>query len=338
MASIFERRAAVANQVQARAHHLRLAAEGIGILHARAIEMRGANGAARDQVAILARDRNLARLSANLLNARIEGRVAALQRIDRHGAGDHRGGEQSSAPKSPASASAVETCVPLISARPSLACNLMGCNPALRSPSAAGTLAPSHAHVADAEQRRAQVRQGRQVPRCTHRTLRRNHRINLMLEQREQGIHQPRGDAGVAAGQCIDLERENQPHHGVGKRIAHARRVRQQQIPLQQLELLVGYAGLREQSESGIDAVGDIAARRRSCPPRRWPKRCARDPAATNAAPSAARISAAMPTATARRPARSGYCSLRSARSSAASVPARGRTRWRSRSPHRHDA
>ena len=89
-----QRRAAVANQVQARAHHLGLAAEGIGILHARAIKMRGPNGAARDQFPILARHGNLAGLSANLLNARIEGRVAALQCINRHGAGDDGGGEQ----------------------------------------------------------------------------------------------------------------------------------------------------------------------------------------------------------------------------------------------------
>jgi hypothetical protein len=85
--------AAIANQVQARAHHLRLAAERIGILHARAIQVRGANGAAGDQVTVLARHGDLPGLAANFVNAIIEGRVAALQGIHRHGAGDDRGGE-----------------------------------------------------------------------------------------------------------------------------------------------------------------------------------------------------------------------------------------------------
>ena len=46
-----------------------------------------------------------------------------------------------------------------------------------------------------------------------------------------------------------------------GSGFADTRGVRQHQIALQQLELLVGDAGLREQAEAGIDAVGRIAAR-----------------------------------------------------------------------------
>jgi hypothetical protein len=48
----------------------------------------------------------------------------------------------SSAPNNPASASAVETCVPLIRARPSLARSLRGSNPAKRKPSLAGSSVP----------------------------------------------------------------------------------------------------------------------------------------------------------------------------------------------------
>ena len=68
-------------------------------------------------------------------------------------------------------------------------------------------------------------------------------------------------DAGVAARQGVDLERENQAHDGVGQRIADARGVREQQIALQQLELLGRYAGLRQQAEAGVDAVGGVAGR-----------------------------------------------------------------------------
>ncbi len=156
----------------------------------------------------------------------------------------------------------------------------MGCSPARRSPSAAGSIVPRTRTLADAEQRRAQVRQGRQISGCAHRTLRWDHRVDPCSSRASRASISPAGDAGVTACQRIDLESENQPHDGIRQRIAHARRVRQQQIPLQQFELLGGYAGLREQSETRIDAVGRIAGSRRSCPPRRSPTRCERDRAA----------------------------------------------------------
>ena len=89
LASIPQRGAQLPHQVEAGAHDLRLAAERIGILHARAIDVRGADGAARDQVAVLARHRDLAGLAAACVDALVERRIAALERIDRHGAGDH---------------------------------------------------------------------------------------------------------------------------------------------------------------------------------------------------------------------------------------------------------
>ena len=168
---------------------------------------------------------------------------------------------RSSAPNKPASPKAVETCVPLISARPSLACNLMGCNPALRKPSAAGTLVPLTRTWPIPSSVALKCARGARSPEAPTDPCAGIIGIDLMLEQRQQGIDQPHRDAGMAARQRIDLERENQPHDGIGKRIAHAGRVRQQQIPLQQLELLVGDARLRQQSESRIDAVGRIAAR-----------------------------------------------------------------------------
>ena len=55
--------------------------------------MRGANRAAGDQIPILARHGDLSGLAAHLMNAVIERRIAAFQRIHRHGAGDDRRGK-----------------------------------------------------------------------------------------------------------------------------------------------------------------------------------------------------------------------------------------------------
>ena len=65
----------------------------------------------------------------------------------------------------------------------------------------------------------------------------------------------------MAARQRVDLQRENQTHHRIRQRFADARRVREQKVPLQELEFLRRYAGLREQAEAGIDAVSRIADR-----------------------------------------------------------------------------
>src|ERR1700722_20725304 len=64
----------------------------------------------------------------------------------------------------------------------------------------------------------------------------------------------------MAARQGVDLESEDQAHYGVGQRIAYARGVREQEIALQELELVVRNASLRQQAESRIDAVCRIAA------------------------------------------------------------------------------
>jgi hypothetical protein len=82
------------------------------------------------------------RVGRALVDAVIERRIAALERIDRHGAGDDGAANTSSAPNSPASASAVETCVPLISASPFLGAQLERRSPAKRKPSAAGSTRP----------------------------------------------------------------------------------------------------------------------------------------------------------------------------------------------------
>src|ERR1035438_10504229 len=71
--------AAIANQIQTGTHHLRLTAEGIRVLHARAVEVRGANGAAGEQVPVLARHGDLPGLSPDFVYALVERRVAALQ-------------------------------------------------------------------------------------------------------------------------------------------------------------------------------------------------------------------------------------------------------------------
>ena len=105
------------------------------------------------------------------------------------------------------------------------------------------------------------MRERRKIPRRADRALCGNHGIDLVLEQRRQRVDQTLRDAGITAGECVDLEGEYQAHDGIRQSRADAGRMREQQIPLQQFELLRGNAGLREQSEASVDSVCRIARR-----------------------------------------------------------------------------
>ena len=86
-----ERRGGLAQEVEAGAHHLRLAAQAIRVLDAVVVgEMRGADGAAAHQVAKRRRDLDLAAVAAQRLDARVERPVRAARRVGRERAGDER--------------------------------------------------------------------------------------------------------------------------------------------------------------------------------------------------------------------------------------------------------
>ena len=82
----------------------------------------------------------------------------------------------SSTSKRPASAKAVENCVPFSSASPSFGPSAIGASPAAASASAAGTTAPSNEGLADADHHRRHVRERRKVAGGAGRALRRHHR------------------------------------------------------------------------------------------------------------------------------------------------------------------
>ena len=80
--------------IEGRTHHLRLATQRIGVLHARIVgEMRAANLAVGHQRAEHAGDVDLAGLAAQGLDAGIERRIGSRRCVDRHGAGEDRRGE-----------------------------------------------------------------------------------------------------------------------------------------------------------------------------------------------------------------------------------------------------
>ena len=115
------------------------------------------------------------------------------------------------------------------------------------------------AHFTHAQHGQRHVRQRRQVAGRADRTLGRDGRHDARVEQREQRIHDERTHAGIATRQAADLHQYDQAHHGVREQRAGADRMRQDQVALQLLQLLVRDAGLGQQAETGVDAVGGVA-------------------------------------------------------------------------------
>ena len=161
----FQRARHRAQHVQARAVHLRLAADAIRVLHAvvaHAVAL--ADGRAFQQPPQRRRRVDLALVAAQGMDFRPERRGRTHGGIGRERAGDRappawpdgRG-------TSPASASAVETWVPLMSASPSLAANTSGSSPACASAARPARRSPAEERLALAHHHRAQVRQRREV-------------------------------------------------------------------------------------------------------------------------------------------------------------------------------
>ena len=88
------------------------------------------------------------------------------------------------APKRPASAQAVENCVPLISASPSFAASASGASPAAASASAPGRRRPPTSASPSPSIDRRHVGERREVARGADRALHRHHRGHAALEHR----------------------------------------------------------------------------------------------------------------------------------------------------------
>ena len=163
--------------------------------------MRGTDGTAGEQRAIETRHFDLAGLSAGLMDAVIERHVAALERIDRHGAREHRrrpeifGAEQSRERQRRGNLRAIDERQAFLRAQPD------GRKPRPSKPFGGRQLLTLNAHITHTQQHGAQMCQRGEIARCTHRALARHDGINLARQQRLQRLDDGEADARVAARQ-----------------------------------------------------------------------------------------------------------------------------------------
>ncbi len=169
-----------------------------------------------------------------------------------------------SAPASASAATAVDGCVPLISARPSF-------GPSVDRLEAGGVERVASGHdarivadrrVAFADQHQRQVRERREVAAGADRPAARHARVHAAVEQREQQLERRAPDAGEALRQDVGAQRHRRAHGADRQRLADAGGVAAQQIQLQRAERVARNRGLGERAEAGVDAVDRLVAGR----------------------------------------------------------------------------
>ncbi len=251
----------IVDEVEAGAHDLRLAAQAVRVLHALVLhQMRFADRAAGQQFAVDFCRCDLARLTAHFMHPRIERRIAAFGRIDRQRADHGRrfqhalGHEQAVQGQRSRDLGAVDQRQPFLGRQHHrLDAGVFQCRHCRHDFAV-------DAHIAFAQQRQRHVRQRRQIAGRADRSLGRNHRHDAGIDQCDHAIDHQCPDTGKTTRQAGDLHQHDQAHDGIAERLAGADRMRQDQVALQFLQLIVGDAGLGQDAETGVDAVGRIAA------------------------------------------------------------------------------
>src|SRR6185437_9902441 len=199
------------DDVEARSHDLRLATQGVGVLHALAVDMRGTDAAAGEQALQRAGDAALSELAPEDMNAIVEGHIAALERIHGQGAGDERSaehvldGKKSRERESGVHLRAVEEREPFLRSQ-------LERLQAYAPQSFRGRqYAAGGAHLPDAEESRRKMGKRRQIARGADRALARNARVSPGLEQPGEGEERLRAYARESLREASDLQDQHEP-------------------------------------------------------------------------------------------------------------------------------
>ncbi len=81
-------------------------------------------------------------------------------------------------------------------------------------------------------------------------------RVDLGIDQRNQGVDDHSPNAREATAQTVDLEHHDQTHQIITDRLTDTGRMRQHQRTLQVFQVFAGNPRRSEQAEAGVDAVG----------------------------------------------------------------------------------
>ena len=204
-------------------------------------------------------DLDLAGLAAEMMDAGIEGRIAAGRRIDAHGARDQScgedlgRGEEAGGRQHGGDLGAVEQRQPLLGRE------IQRLQPGPGEPVAGGLDATLDAHLALAHEGSAHMGERGQIARRPHRALGGDAGIDLGIDQGRQGLDGAAPHARGAAGEPVDLGDHDAPDQPILQQRTGAGGMGEDEAALELGHRLGGDAGLGQAAEAGIDAIGGAA-------------------------------------------------------------------------------
>ena len=255
--------AGLAQQGEAGAHHLRLAAHRVGILHPRAIDMRGADFAARQQGSERRRNVDLGRVAAQRIDLRIERRVGAQDGVDRKRARHEcrpqqpLGVEQAGQRQRGRALGAVDHRQAFLGAQ------YDRFDPGRLHGRGAGQPFAAIVGPAFSDQDGRQMGERRQIARRADRALRRHRRRHAGRQHPFQGFDDGPLHAGSAAAEAEQLQGHRQADDAFRQIGPDSGIVGEDQIALQLCGLFRRDAGAGQFAEAGVDAVDRRVARSR---------------------------------------------------------------------------
>ena len=166
-----------------------------------------------------------------------------------------------SASNRPARASAVETCVPLSKARPSLAPSASGSRPARCRACAAGISLAVDEERADAHQGGRHMGERREIAGRRRGALAGDDRRKALAAGTREEVDRGPAHARGSLGEAGELQRHRQTNDRAGEGLADAGCVRQDEVALQGGEIDCRDAHAGELAEAGRDPVDGLAFR-----------------------------------------------------------------------------
>ena len=252
----------LAQQVEDRTHHLRLAAQAIGVLHPAVVDqVGGADGRSRHQPAQGIGRRNLPGMTAQRMDSRIERRVGALGGFGRQGAGQQRGGEQSLGLEQSRQRISAAELGPVEQRQPLLGTKHERCEPGIGQRPRGRHCDPPDPDLARADHRRRHMRQRGKVARRADRSLRRDDRGQLLGKHRPQQFDRRHPHPRRALRQARQFQRHHQPSNVGRHRLADPRGMAQHDVALERLQVVVADPDARQFAEAGIDSVHRLVPR-----------------------------------------------------------------------------
>jgi len=200
----------------------------------------------------------LSRMRPQCVNARIERRIGAHHRIDRHRTSQHcgfcitLGGHQTRQRQRCRNLRAIEQRQPLLGAQHD------GLHAGGLERLGAGYALALHPCLALTDQHEAHMGKRRQIARCPHRPLPRDDRQHVGIDQGRQRLHRRQRDAGGPLRQRIELHQQDEADHRATERRSHSSRMRAHDVDLQRVEVFGRDARLGQLAETGIDAIDRV--------------------------------------------------------------------------------